>query len=330
MKLVERFEQVAARRRLARSTRECYWNWIVEFLRFHRSDGAWRPPAELNQTHVEAFLNDLAVRKRVSASTQNQALCALVFLYKHVVVDEVGEKHLGRFEFERARRPRRVPTVLGPDETARLLATMQIGSVQRLLVELLYGAGLRVMECCTLRLRDIDFARKQIIVRGGKGDKDRLVMLPESVVRPLVQHVARVREQYDEDLQRDGGWVEIPISLGHKRPSAAREVQMQYLFGSRLIRRDASGKGFRWHMTPSHADEIVVRAAHAAGIAKRVTCHTLRHSFATHLLEQGWDIRQVQQLLGHVKLETTMIYTHVMNKPSIAVRSPLDQLAVAG
>jgi integron integrase len=328
MSLADTYRDVCARRRLARATRKCYWRWIVEFLRFHRGPNGWQHPRDLGASQVEAYLNFLVAQRRVSASTQNQALNALVFLYKQVLAGEVRPDHLGRFEAERARRPVRVPTVLSQDEAARLLAMLPPGSGRQLLVALMYGAGLRVMECCTLRLRDLDFVRSQIVVRGGKGDKDRLVMLPRSLAPTLARQVDGVRAQFERDLAEGGGWVEIPEPLAHKRPSAARELQMQFVFSSGVMRRDDEGRGYRRHVPSSCADRVVVAAARAAGIAKRVTCHTLRHSFATHLLEQGWDVRQVQQLLGHAHLETTMIYAHVMNKPSLAVTSPLDRVTV--
>ena len=328
MKLLDRVRDVGLRRHLAASTIACYRSWIGEFLRFSRRDGTWRAPAELLAADVERYLTHLARDRRVSASTQNQATCAIVFLYKHVLGDELGPEHLGRFEAERARRPVRVPTVLSGAEVQRILNALPDGSMRRLMVELLYGAGLRLKECCTLRVRDVDFDRGQIVVRGGKGDKDRLVMLPSRCVAALAEQVRRVRHQHDLDVRRRGGHVPLPDPLLHKTPYARVDWRWQYVFPSRILRRDDQGRGFRWHTDPGRLDWAIRRATHRAQVSKRVTAHTFRHSFATHLLEQGWDVRQVQSLLGHRSLETTMIYTHVMNKPAIAVTSPLDRLEI--
>jgi integron integrase len=328
MKLLQRMRDVGLRRRLSDSTIDCYQSWVRQFLYFCRDGDEWRRPHELGAREVESFLTHLAARKRVSASTQNQALCAIVFLYKHVLAGEVPEEHLGRFEAERARRPSRVPTVLSTDEVARILHAIDPGSMRRLMVELLYGAGLRLMECCTLRIRDIDFDRRQIIVRGGKGDRDRIVMLPTHCIGALAAQARRVHEIHRRDSARRGGYVPLPPTLAHKVPYSARDDRWQFVFPSVILRRDREGRGCRWHTDASALDREIRDAARRAGISKRVTAHTFRHSFATHLLEQGWDIRQVQSLLGHAHLETTMIYTHVMNKPAIAVTSPLDRLAV--
>ncbi|MGB7157840.1 MAG: integron integrase [Tepidisphaeraceae bacterium] len=326
MRLLDRVRDVGLRRHLAASTIACYRSWIREFLHFSRLDGQWRAPAELFAADVERYLTFLARDRRVSASTQNQATCAIVFLYKQVLGDELGSEHLGRFEAERARRPARVPTVLSVAEVRCILDALPDGSMHRLMVELLYGAGLRLTECCTLRVRDVDFDRRQIVVRGGKGDKDRLVMLPSRCVAPLAEQVRRDRHQHDRDVRRGGGYVPLPDPLLHKAPYAQVDWRWQYVFPSTILRRDGQGRGFRWHTDPSRLDWAIRRATKAAHVSKRVTAHTFRHSFATHLLEQGWDVRQVQSLLGHASLETTMIYTHVMNRPAVAVTSPLDRL----
>jgi integron integrase len=316
------------RRHLAAVTIQCYQMWIEKFLRFCRVDGRWRDPKELGTTEVETFLTHLAKHRQLSASSQNQATCAIVFLYKHVLAGEVPEDHLGRFEAERSHRPMRVPTVLGVSEVSRLIDEIPEGSTRRLMVQTLYGTGLRVMECCTLRLRDVDFDRGQIIVRSGKGDKDRIVMLPQSLRQALIEQMRRVRRLHEQDLCKGGGYVPIPPALAHKVPYSEADWRWQYLFPSVTMRRDEQGRGFRWHSHPGVLDNAVRRATRAAGIGKRVTCHTFRHSFATHLLEAGYDIRQVQTLLGHASLKTTMVYTHVMNKPQIAVTSPIDRMAL--
>ena len=266
--------------------------------------------------------------RRLSASAQNQALCALVFLYEHVLEDVIAPDHLGKFLLERSRRPVRVPTVLSADEVARVVAAVPAEHICRLPLELMYGTGMRVSEVCTLRVRDVDFGRGQVIVRAAKGDKDRVVMLPACLHDRLHAQVDAVTERWRQDVTRGGGHAPVPDALRHKRPTAARELPWQFVFPSGLLRRDADGRGARWHLHPASLDRAVLSAARRAGVNKRVTCHTFRHSFATHLLEAGYDIRQVQTLLGHANLKTTMIYTHVMNRPGICVTSPLDRLTV--
>jgi integron integrase len=324
MKLLDRIRDVASRRRLAASTIQCYQAWITDFLRFSREGDRWRHPRELFAADLQGFLTHLARDRRLSASSQNQATCAVVFLYKHVLVEELGEDHLGRFQAERSRRPVRVPTVLSPDEARRVIEALPPRSMHRLMVEILYGSGLRLAECCMLRLRDLDFERSQIVVRGGKGDKDRLVMMPRAARQDLLEQARVVRLRHERDLRAQGGYVPLPDPLAHKAPYAARDWRWQFLFPSSVMRRDHLGRGFRWYGNPKWLDSAIRRAGSTAGICKRVTAHTFRHSFATHLLEAGYDVRQVQTLLGHASLKTTMIYTHVMNKPAVAVRSPLD------
>jgi len=288
--------------------------------------GAWKHPAELRTGDAESFLNDLVIRRRLSASSQNQALCALAFLYRHVLEGVIPNEHLGKFLLERSRRVPRVPTVLSVDEVRRIIEAISPASIYRLMVELLYGTGMRVSECCTVRVADIDLGRAQIIVRSGKGDKDRVVMLPERLRDRLSDQLDAVQRRWRCDVSRGGGYAPVPDALEHKRPRAGKELPWQFVFPSSVMRRDESGYGKRWHADSSVLDRAVCDAARRAGIDKRVTCHTFLHSFATHLLEAGYDIRQVQTLLGHASLKTTMVYTHVMNKPSIAVTSPLDRL----
>ena len=328
MKVLDRIRDVGMRRRLARSTIECYQTWVADFLRFSKLGERWRTPAELGGPQVEAFLNHLARDRRLSASSQNQALCAVVFLYTQVLADELPAGHLGRFQAERAKRPARVPTVLSTHEAQRVIAAINERSMHRLMVEVLYGTGLRVAECCTLRVRDLDFDRAQIIVRGGKGDKDRIVMLPQSLVGRLAEQCRRVRKRHASDEAVGGGFTPLPDSLLHKAPYAQNDWRWQFIFPSVTLRRDESGRGYRWHANPGVLDRTIKAAAGRAGVSKRVSAHTFRHSFATHLLEAGYDVRQVQTLLGHSNLKTTMIYTHVMNKASIAVISPLDRIGV--
>jgi integron integrase len=271
---------------------------------------------------VEDFLSWLATERNVAAATQNQALSALVFLYKQVL-----GKDLPWFKsMVRAKRPVRLPVVLTMAETQRLLAQLQ--GVKWLMASLLYGAGLRQTECLMLRVKDVDFAYRQITVRDGKGGKDRATMLPEQVVQPLQAHLGRVRALHRADLAKGHGEVWLPHALARKYPRAGYEWAWQFLFPSKSLAADPeSGVIRRHHIFPDTLQRAVKEAAKAAGIAKPVSCHTLRHSFATHLLESGHDIRTVQELLGHVDVSTTMIYTHVLNKGGRGVKSPLDRLA---
>lgn len=331
MKLLEQVSVVGRRRGLAANTIEAYSLWIKQFLRFSaRWHGTWRHPLELNTKDVEAFLNDMVVRRRLAGASQNQALNALVFLYQQVLEDAIPQDHLGKLALQRSKRPKRVPTVLCAEEVRRVIEAVPAEHMSRLLVELLYGTGMRVSEACALRVRDIDLGRAQIIVRSGKGDRDRIVMLPEVLRQRLADRIDYVEHRWRKDVQRGGGFTPVPDALQHKRPRAARELPWQFVFSSSVLRRDGEGRGIRWHMHPASLDRVIYRASRRAEVNKRVTCHTFRHSFATHLLEAGYDIRQVQTLLGHSNLKTTMIYTHVMNRPAVSVSSPLDRLAVSG
>ncbi|HWE03409.1 MAG TPA: integron integrase, partial [Tepidisphaeraceae bacterium] len=272
------------------------------------------------------FLTYLATDRRLSASSQNQAVNAIVFLYKQVLADELPPDHLGRFAAERSKRPKRVPTVLSEDQVRRIIDEMPADSTRTLMVRLLYGTGLRVMECCTLRVRDLDLDRGQIVVRGGKGDQDRIVMLPASAKGRVVEHLRVIRRRYDRDLAKGGGFVPLPPVLENKVPYADDDWRWQFVFPSLTMRRDEKGRGIRYHASPGVLDRFIHSATERAAVNKRVTCHTFRHSFATHLLEAGYDVRQVQTLLGHKDLRTTQLYTHVVNRPAVAVVSPLDRL----
>jgi integron integrase len=301
----------------SRRTEEAYLGWIRRFIRFHGG----RHPRELREPEVVSFLEDLAGRGKVSASTQNQALNALCFLYGHVLEQKLGS--LG--EFARARRPERLPVVLSREEARALLEALD-GSM-RLIGELLYGCGLRLLECLRLRVKDIDFARLQIIVRGGKGDKDRVTMLPVSVAERLQEHLAGVKRLHGKELAAGRGEVWLPEALEKKFSGAARSWAWQWVFPARQLSKDPeSGKVRRHHVHENAVQKAVQAAVAKCRLTKRATCHTLRHSFATHLLESGYDIRTVQDLLGHKDVTTTQIYTHVMQKPGIGVRSPLDQV----
>jgi integron integrase len=289
------------------------------FILFHDK----RHPADLGAAHLEAFLTHLAVRGHVSASTQNQALCALVFLYKQVLEIEVGRLHFGP-----ATRPARLPVVLSREEVRRVLEAVEgADGVYRLMVDLLYGAGLRRLECCRLRVKDMDVERGQIVVRGGKGDKDRVVMLPRKLRPAIVSQMERRRALHDRDLARGVARVELPHALARKYPNAARELGWQFLFASQQQSRDPrTGAAGRHHLHEAALQRAVAQAARRTGLTKRVSCHVFRHSFATHLLEQGHDVPTVQQLLGHQDANTTMIYLHVLEKGVAGVLSPLDLL----
>ncbi len=316
-RLRERLREAIRTRHYSRRTEKAYWYWVRYFVFFHGK----RHPAEMGAAEVSGFLGWLATERNVAAATQNQALSALLFLYKHVL--GIGLPWLG--DLVRAQRPVRLPVVLSEGEVRRLL-DCAAGSA-RLMVGLLYGSGLRQIECLSLRVKDIDFAYRQILVRDGKGARDRVTMLPENLVQPLQAHLGKVRVLHGRDLKQGFGEVRLPYALARKYPRAGRAWAWQYLFPSAHRSADAeNGVVRRHHVHPDTLSQAVARAAVRAGIDKRVSCHTMRHSFATHLLERGYDIRTVQELLGHSDVSTTMIYTHVMNKGARAVRSPLDRL----
>jgi integron integrase len=298
-------------------TEDAYVAWIRRYIFFHKK----RHPGEMGAAEVTSFLTALAVEARVAASTQNQALSALLFLYR----DVLGIDLPWLDNIVRAKRPERLPVVLGREEVHALL--QRLDGVPRLMACLLYGAGLRVLECCHLRVQDIDFAGNQIVVRGGKGDKDRATMLPAMVKPDLAKHLAGVRVQHQADLTAGAGWVELPTALLRKYPNAGREWVWQWVFPATRIYRDRlTAQLRRHHLHESVLQKAVKDAARRSGIAKRASPHTLRHSFATHLLEDGHDIRTVQELLGHRDVTTTMIYTHVLNRGPAAVRSPADRM----
>jgi integron integrase len=297
-------------------TEQAYVDWIRRFILFHKK----RHPADMGEEDIAAFLSHLAIDETVAAATQNQALSALLFLYQQVL-----ERKLDYIAgVERVRRPAKLPVVFTRDE-ARAVLVHPKGDYH-LMVHLLYGSGLRLLECLRLRVKDIDFGYRQIIVREGKGMRERVTLLPERLCRPLQAHLARVKQLHQQDLARGGGAVYLPSALHRKYPNAARQWAWQYVFPASKVSIDPrSGEKRRHHVAEKNLQNAVKQAIRAAGIAKAASCHTFRHSFATHLLESGYDIRTVQELLGHKDISTTMIYTHVCNKPGLSIRSPVDQ-----
>jgi integron integrase len=314
-KLLDQVHSAIRARHFSWRTERAYIGWIKRFIFFHGK----RHPAALGEAEVTAFLSMLATRDRVSSSTQNQALSAIIFLYRTVL----GKNLEWMDGVVRAKRVVRLPMVLTRDEVRAVLAEMR--GTPWLMASLMYGAGLRLLECARLRVKDVDFERLEIIVRNGKGGKDRRTMLPVSLREILATHVARVRRLHDRDLRRRLGSVALPDGIERKYPKAAWEWGWQWVFPATRLYRDAkSGRWQRHHLHETVVQRAMKEAVRRAGIAKPASCHTLRHSFATHLLEAGYDIRTIQELLGHSDVSTTMIYTHVLNKGGQGVRSPID------
>ena len=300
-------------------TGEAYAQWVRRFIRF----SGLRHPRELGPGDVTRFLSQLAVEGKVSASTQNQALSALVFLYKDVLDMPVGWLSA----LVRAKRPLRVPVVFTKDEVRRVFERMKGRGTPALVAGVLYGTGMRLLEALRLRVKDIDFAKHEVVVRGGKGDRDRVTMLPERLEGPLLKQLAEVAAQHERDIAEGAGWVELPGALDRKYPNAGREWAWQWVFpAARTYADPGTGQRRRHHLHETMVQRVFREAVRSARVAKPGSCHTLRHSFATHLLEAGYDIRTVQELLGHRSLNTTMIYTHVLNRGGRGVQSPADTL----
>ena len=315
MKLLDQVRQVIRKKHYSYNTEEAYVSWVKRFILFHNI----KHPAQMGEMEIASFITDLAVNGKVAASTQNQALSAIVFLYKYIIKIDLGD--FGKME--RAKRPEKIPVVLSKEEVRSVLSFMS--GTNRLMAQVIYGSGLRVKECMRLRVNNIDFDMEQIIVINGKGAKDRSTMLPETVIPLLKDHLEKIKVMHDHDLKNGFGEVYLPYALERKYKNAAKEWKWQYVFPAARISTDPrSGRKMRHHFDESVLRKAVKSAVKKAGINKVVGPHTFRHSFATHTLENGYDIRTVQELLGHKDIRTTMIYTHVMNKGGLGTKSPLD------
>jgi len=314
-KLLEQVRDAIRTKHYSYRTEQTYVQWIRRYILFHNK----QHPNEMGVPEIEAFLTHLAVKEHVAASTQNQAFSALIFLYRHVLQMPLDE----RIDAIRAKRSRKLPTVLTPEEVRSVIQHMS--GVHRLLVQLLYGSGLRLREAMQLRIKDLDFPQHQIVVRDTKGQESRITMLPTKLIYPLQEHLHDVKRIHQRDLDQGYGAVTLPFALARKYPNANRQWVWQFVFPASMRCKDPrSGAIVRFHLHESGLQKAVKRAVRHTGIQKRVGCHTFRHSFATHLLENGYDIRTIQELLGHKDVKTTMIYTHVLNRGGRGVRSPLD------
>jgi len=315
-KLLDQYRDALRVRHYSYRTEVTYTSWVRQFILFHNK----RHPREMGETEINAFITHLVNDRNIAASTQNQAISAILFLYRHVLEIQLDETALIPI---RPLKPKRVPTVLSKDEAKRVIAKMD--GVYKLMAQIMYGSGLRLMEVMRLRVKDLDFANRQIIVRDGKGENDRVTMFPDVLLEPLRLQLMQVKTQHERDLFDGYGTVHLPYALERKYPQANREFAWQYVFPALVLSIDpVSGVKQRHHLNEANLQRAVKRAARAAKINKHVTPHTFRHSFATHLLQAGYDIRTVQELLGHKDVKTTMIYTHVLQRGGLAVRSPLD------
>ena len=314
-KFLEEVRRALRLRHYSIRTEQTYLDWIRQFILFHGK----RHPNDLGEAEVSAFLTHLAADRHVAASTQNQALSALLFLYQQFL-----QRKLGFLDnVEKAKRPAKLPVVLTKAEAQAVIG--HLAGSYRLMVNLLYGSGLRLMECVRLRVKDLDFGYRQITVREGKGGKDRVTMLPEALNEPIERHLRKVKALHEEDLAEGFGTVHLPHALERKYPNAHREWIWQYVFPAAQRSLDPlSQRQQRHHVHEKSLQVAVQKAVRLAHLTKAASCHSFRHSFATHLLEAGYDSRTVQELLGHRDVSTTMIYTHVLNKPGLGVRSPID------
>ena len=318
IRLLDRLKNAIRVRQYSMATEKAYLGWARRYILFHHK----RHPAEMGKCEIESFLTHLAVKRSVAPSTQNQALQALLFLYKNVLDTDVAWID----DVVRAKATRRVPVVLSQDEVSLLLSKMP--PAQLLPASIMYGSGLRISECLRLRVGDLDFSRNTIRIHSGKGGKDRVTILPNNLKNLLSAQLLCIKNEHDRDLAMNLGQAQLPRSLQLKLGISSRRFYWQFLFPSGRYTPDPrqAGLKFRWHTHPSTVRKAVAHAAKQAAVNKRVTCHTLRHSFATHLLESGTDIRTIQQLLGHKDIKTTMIYTHVVERGALGAISPLDKI----
>lgn len=315
-KLLDQMRYALRKKHYKLRTETSYISWVKRFIVFHQM----RHPKEMSGPEIEQFLTHLAVDQHVAASTQNQTLSALIFLYKHVLNQDVGKVNA-----QRAKRPETLPVVFSQREVSAIFAHLH--GIHWLMAFLLYGAGLRLMECVRLRVKDVDFDYRQIVVRDGKGAKDRITLLPHSLEHPLRQQIEKVRVLHDQDVTEGFGEVYMPYALAEKYPKAAKSFCWQYVFAAQKRSTDPRSQNImRHHLQPKSLQRAVGKAITMTGIPKHGSCHSLRHSFATHLLEAGYDIRTVQELLDHKDVSTTMIYTHVLNRGGRGVISPADIL----
>ena len=315
-KLLDQYSEALRNRHYSLRTEKTYIGWVRQYILHHKK----RHPREMGVAEINDFVTYLVNQKNISASTQNQAISAILFLYRNVLNIQLDEKALIPI---RPTKPKRVPTVLSRDEAKRVIANMD--GIYKLMAQLMYGSGLRLMEVMRLRVKDLDFGNRQIIVRDGKGENDRVTMFPDVLLEPLRLVIRQVKAQHDLDLAQGYGTVYLPYALERKYPNANREFAWQYVFPAPVFSIDpVSGVKQRHHLNEANLQRAVKQAARSAKINKLVTPHTLRHSFATHLLQNGYDIRTVQELLGHKDVKTTMIYTHVLQRGGLAVKSPLD------
>ena len=316
MRLQEKFQQSIRSANYSLATERSYWSWIKRFIKYHKL----RHPETMSGDDIRDFLTHLVMKKHVAVSTQQQALSALVFLYKQVL----GRENITISDWLKAKRPAKLPVVLSVAEANSVLACLK--GTPLLVAQLMYGAGLRLKEALRLRVQDVDFGRMEITVRHGKGGKDRITLLPNITIEPLKNHIESSRLLHHKALDEGVCFVHLPHALAKKYPNAGRELAWQYIFASTQLSKDPrTGKVGRHHINERTIQAAVKIAVRQAGVHKNASCHTFRHSFATHLLEGGYDIRTVQELLGHANVNTTMIYTHVLNRGGRAVLSPLDR-----
>ena len=316
-KLLDQVRSVIRTMHYSYKTEQAYTDWIRRYICFHHK----RHPKDMGAKEISTFLTHLAVKENVAASTQNQALCAIVFLYKHVLNIELADFN----NITWAKKPKRLPVVFSSNEASTVLK--QLTDSNRIMAMLMYGSGLRLNECLQLRVKDIDFDHKQITVRSGKGNKDRVTLLPEKIIPNLKEQIQFVKKLHEYDLKNGNVSVYLPYALEKKYPNAGKELGWKFVFPATQISADPrSGIHRRHHIHETVLQRAVKKAIRTAGITKQAGCHTFRHSFATRLLENGYDIRTIQELMGHKSVQTTMVYTHVINKGGMGVKSPVDEI----